>query len=192
MQITGVRGVRIHVHSLIGASIFLAVLLGCSSAKTDGEPQGKQGGKAADADHVKAAVDSLWYPIYTIENPATTINPYDYNKNISVPHAMAELRDAFDRGVTLFAGEAENRLEQLLGDAYREQLQPIYDFLKDLPDLGGQVIPILPRHVVRRNMLETTFDAGRGCPFQCSFCTIINVQGRNRRASRPSNAFLLK
>ena len=27
----------------------------------------------------------------------------------------------------------------------------------------------------------TTFDAGRGCPFQCSFCTIINVQGRKSR-----------
>ena len=27
----------------------------------------------------------------------------------------------------------------------------------------------------------TTFDAGRGCPFQCSFCTIINVQGRVSR-----------
>ena len=25
------------------------------------------------------------------------------------------------------------------------------------------------------------FDAGRGCPFQCSFCTIINVQGRKSR-----------
>ena len=27
----------------------------------------------------------------------------------------------------------------------------------------------------------TSFDAGRGCPFQCSFCTIINVQGRKSR-----------
>ena len=27
----------------------------------------------------------------------------------------------------------------------------------------------------------TAFDAGRGCPFQCSFCTIINVQGRKSR-----------
>jgi Radical SAM superfamily len=26
-----------------------------------------------------------------------------------------------------------------------------------------------------------SFDAGRGCPFQCSFCTIINVQGRKSR-----------
>jgi radical SAM superfamily enzyme YgiQ (UPF0313 family) len=98
-----------------------------------------------------------------------------------LPDLPADLRAALDMGVSLFAGEAEGRLEQLLGDAWNGQLQPIYNFLNDLPDLRGQVIPILPRSVVRRNMLETTFDAGRGCPFQCSFCTIINVQGRKSR-----------
>src|SRR5262249_16934334 len=54
-QITGVRGVRIYVHGLIGASIFLAVLSACNSAKTGVEPQTKPGGKAAHADNVKAA-----------------------------------------------------------------------------------------------------------------------------------------
>ena len=29
--------------------------------------------------------------------------------------------------------------------------------------------------------MRTSFDAGRGCPFLCSFCTIINVQGRKSR-----------
>ena len=28
---------------------------------------------------------------------------------------------------------------------------------------------------------RASFDAGRGCPYQCSFCTIINVQGRKSR-----------
>ncbi|HLJ93323.1 MAG TPA: radical SAM protein, partial [Gemmataceae bacterium] len=98
-----------------------------------------------------------------------------------LPNLPPDLRGALDLGITLFAGEAEGRMEQLLGDAYREQLQPIYNFLKELPDLRGQVLPILPRRMVRRNLLETTFDAGRGCPFQCSFCTIINVQGRKSR-----------
>ena len=27
----------------------------------------------------------------------------------------------------------------------------------------------------------SSFDLGRGCPYQCSFCTIINVQGRKSR-----------
>ena len=33
----------------------------------------------------------------------------------------------------------------------------------------------------------TSFDAGRGCPFQCSFCTIINVQGRKSRYRTPDD-----
>jgi radical SAM superfamily enzyme YgiQ (UPF0313 family) len=42
--------------------------------------------------------------------------------------------------------------------------------------------PFLPEPVIRRNGGRyTSFDAGRGCPFQCSFCTIINVQGRKSR-----------
>ena len=32
-----------------------------------------------------------------------------------------------------------------------------------------------------------TFDAGRGCPFLCSFCTIINVQGRKSRYRSPDD-----
>jgi hypothetical protein len=35
--------------------------------------------------------------------------------------------------------------------------------------------------VARTLGLSTSFDAGRGCPYQCSFCTIINVQGRKSR-----------
>jgi radical SAM superfamily enzyme YgiQ (UPF0313 family) len=35
--------------------------------------------------------------------------------------------------------------------------------------------------------VRTSFDAGRGCPFLCSFCTIINVQGRKSRARSPDD-----
>jgi radical SAM superfamily enzyme YgiQ (UPF0313 family) len=98
-----------------------------------------------------------------------------------LPELPADLQAALDMGISLFAGEGEGRVEQLLTDAYRGQLKPIYNFINDLPDLRRQVTPILPREVLRRYMLESTFDAGRGCPFTCSFCTIINVQGRKSR-----------
>ena len=43
-------------------------------------------------------------------------------------------------------------------------------------------MPFLPKRYVARTLgLSTSFDAGRGCPYQCSFCTIINVQGRKSR-----------
>jgi len=54
--------------------------------------------------------------------------------------------------------------------------------MHDLPNLQRQTIPYLPRHLVQRyDGVLSSFDAGRGCPFQCSFCTIINVQGRKSR-----------
>ncbi|MGA2069555.1 MAG: radical SAM protein [Thermoguttaceae bacterium] len=93
----------------------------------------------------------------------------------------SELRDLQARGVALFAGEAEGRMEGLLADAYRNRLQPLYNYLADCPELQGQVTPRLPREVVARGMFFAPFDAGRGCPFECSFCTIINVQGRKSR-----------
>ena len=50
------------------------------------------------------------------------------------------------------------------------------------PTMAAAALPILPRAVVTRVAGHyTSFDAGRGCPFQCSFCTIINVQGRKSR-----------
>jgi hypothetical protein len=54
--------------------------------------------------------------------------------------------------------------------------------MKDLPDIGGSPVPFLPKRYVARTLgLSASFDAGRGCPYQCSFCTIINVQGRKSR-----------
>ena len=38
-----------------------------------------------------------------------------------------------------------------------------------------------PERVGRTLGMISSFDAGRGCPFLCSFCTIINVQGRKSR-----------
>lgn len=92
-----------------------------------------------------------------------------------------EVRRAEEMGLSLFSGEAEGRLDGVLQDAANEQLKPLYDFMDDLPDLEGAVTPFLPAEIVKRAFHNTSFDAGRGCPFTCSFCTIINVQGRKSR-----------
>ncbi len=87
-----------------------------------------------------------------------------------------------EMGITLFAGEAEGRFEALLQDAYAGTLAPLYDFLKALPAMQATPAPFLPKRNVARTLgLTASFDAGRGCPYQCSFCTIINVQGRTSR-----------
>jgi hypothetical protein len=85
-------------------------------------------------------------------------------------------------GISMFAGEAEGRLDMVLRDAAAGRLAPLYDFMKDLPGIEGTPVPFLPKRYVERTLgLSASFDAGRGCPYQCSFCTIINVQGRKSR-----------
>ncbi|MDQ2945269.1 MAG: radical SAM protein, partial [Acidobacteriota bacterium] len=93
-----------------------------------------------------------------------------------------ELQEAIDLGISLFAGEAEGRFDSVLKDAWNGTLQPLYNYMDDLPSLDGATLPILPALQIKRTGGHlTSFDAGRGCPFLCSFCTIINVQGRKSR-----------
>jgi radical SAM superfamily enzyme YgiQ (UPF0313 family) len=93
-----------------------------------------------------------------------------------------ELNEAVDLGINLFAGEAELQFEPFLKDMHAGTARPVYNYMHDLPNLQGTTIPYLPRRLVQRyDGVLSSFDAGRGCPFQCSFCTIINVQGRKSR-----------
>jgi pyruvate-formate lyase-activating enzyme len=99
-----------------------------------------------------------------------------------LPGITPEIQEAIDMGVSVFAGEAEGRLEIVMKDAFRGELKPIYNFIKDLPDLQDAPVPFLPADRVKQCVgSQSSFDAGRGCPFTCSFCTIINVQGRKSR-----------
>jgi len=99
-----------------------------------------------------------------------------------LPELQDDLKTALDMGVSLFAGEVEGRMDSILQEAANGTLQPIYNFLNDLPSLEDEPTPILPAEHLRRTIQHIgAFDAGRGCPFQCSFCTIINVQGRKSR-----------
>jgi hypothetical protein len=96
-------------------------------------------------------------------------------------HAV-DLDACRDMNISMFAGEVEGRLDTVLRDAAQGRLAPLYDFMKDLPGIEGTPVPYLPKRYVARTLgLSASFDAGRGCPYQCSFCTIINVQGRKSR-----------
>ncbi|HYO76839.1 MAG TPA: radical SAM protein [Thermoanaerobaculia bacterium] len=94
----------------------------------------------------------------------------------------AGLDEARAMGISLFAGEAEGRLDDVLRDAMAGTLKPLYNYMNDLPAVEGAPIPLITALRAWRTAGGlTSFDAGRGCPFQCSFCTIINVQGRKSR-----------
>jgi radical SAM superfamily enzyme YgiQ (UPF0313 family) len=99
-----------------------------------------------------------------------------------LPKIPPEMQEALDLGIHLFAGEAEGRMADVLRDVANGTAKPIYNYLDNMPELSSAVPPILPSHLVKLVLTQySSFDAGRGCPFQCSFCTIINVQGRISR-----------
>jgi hypothetical protein len=94
-----------------------------------------------------------------------------------------EVAASEEMGICHFIGEAEDgRIEEVLIDGYAGKLKPRYDWRDKMPNIGSAPIPFLPREQVDRTYASySSFDLGRGCPFQCSFCTIINVQGRVSR-----------
>jgi radical SAM superfamily enzyme YgiQ (UPF0313 family) len=96
-------------------------------------------------------------------------------------HAV-DLDTCREMGVIIFAGEAEGRFELLITDVASGRVVPEYNYMKDLPGMDGMPVPFLPKRYIERTLgSSASFDAGRGCPYQCSFCTIINVQGRKSR-----------
>ena len=105
------------------------------------------------------------------------------------PTVSPEIQQLVDAGVSVVAGEVEHRWEDLLRDAYEGRLQPVYRFLNDLPDLSDVPRPVVSKRYLRRFIASNfgTVDSSRGCPFKCSFCTIINVQGRRNRHRSPAS-----
>jgi hypothetical protein len=106
-----------------------------------------------------------------------------------LPEMPPSMRAAQEFGISFFAGEAEVfRLDEVLRDAYAGRLRLLYNHMDDLPSLEGEPAPFLPlKHVRRTSGSLSSIDLGRGCPYQCSFCTIINVQGRKSRFRTPDD-----
>ncbi len=103
------------------------------------------------------------------------------------PDGSPEIRRLTDAGVSVVAGEIEGRWTELLRDVAEDRLQSVYRFLEEPPDLWDAPPPRVHAHLLRRFLSAdyATLDCSRGCPFRCSFCTIINVQGRKMRCRSP-------
>ena len=99
----------------------------------------------------------------------------------------ADLRNAMSKGITLVAGEVEGgRLSAIVEDVLKDRAQPLYNFLNPTPDLFDVPIPHITKDEFENFASRfTTIDTGRGCVFNCDFCTIINVQGRTMRYRNP-------
>lgn len=99
------------------------------------------------------------------------------------PETSSDLKDLSAAGVTLVAGEVEGQWETLLKESLEGNLKKVYNFLSASPDLSQAPLPKIPENLLHSYAVQrfATIDCGRGCPFGCTFCTVINVQGRRMR-----------
>jgi radical SAM superfamily enzyme YgiQ (UPF0313 family) len=105
------------------------------------------------------------------------------------PGIPPEIQDLLDIGVSIVKGEVEDTWGDILHDAAGNALKPVYDFLDRKPDLYNQPIPLIHRSYLKKFIISNfgTIDCSRGCPFNCSFCSIISVQGREMRVRSPES-----
>jgi radical SAM superfamily enzyme YgiQ (UPF0313 family) len=94
--------------------------------------------------------------------------------------------------ISIVSGEVEENWAEILADALHGRLKPIYSFAQDLQnlvDIGSAPLPRISQKTMRHFAKPSfgTADTSRGCPFACSFCTIINVQGRKMRERSPES-----
>ena len=118
---------------------------------------------------------------FHVSGSITMLHDGNGDPKIPCPRVMPpECTDLMERGVILFHGEAEATWHQVLGDIVRGEAKPLYRGGR--PALATAPLPEYPPDYFKRFFAEMhTLDTGRGCPFTCSFCTIINVQGHDPR-----------
>jgi len=106
-----------------------------------------------------------------------------------LPVIPSEIQELLDMGVSIVKGEVEETWGDILRDAAEDTLKPMYDFLDHKPDLYNQPIPVIHKSYLKKFITSNfgTIDCSRGCPFNCSFCSIINVQGREMRVRSPES-----
>lgn len=103
-----------------------------------------------------------------------------------------DIQELFREGICVVSGEVEGKWEGILADYLHGQLKPLYSFAQDLQnlvDIGEAPLPRTSAKTMRHFAYPSfaTADTSRGCPFSCSFCTIINVQGRKMRERSPAS-----
>lgn len=101
-----------------------------------------------------------------------------------------DMQELFQESIVVVSGEVEGKWEGILADALNGRLKPLYSFaqdLKSLVDIENAPHPVISPKTMKHFARSTfgTVDTSRGCPFACTFCTIINVQGRKMRERSP-------
>src|SRR5947209_17286601 len=104
---------------------------------------------------------------------------------IGGPHPMTcDTSMLQNRGVSFALAEAETIWLQILKDAIRGELEPVYGAGRRwAPELQAPVlIPPSKRDLKRYIAPLLSIYPARGCPFTCNFCSVIKIAGRQIRS----------
>src|SRR3989338_8454414 len=105
---------------------------------------------------------------------------------IGGPHIMTcDTTQFHGRGVSFALSEAEGIWQQILEDAVRGELAPIYgEGRRWNGDLSKSPVLIPPpAEILNRYVIPTLgIYPARGCPYTCNFCSVIKIAGRKVRS----------
>ncbi len=104
---------------------------------------------------------------------------------IGGPHAMTcDTTSLQGRGVSFALAEAELVWRQILDDTLAGELQPLYGrnqrWAEHLP--GTVINPPSAAELARYTAPMLGLYPVRGCPYQCNFCSVIKIAGRQERS----------
>ncbi len=99
---------------------------------------------------------------------------------------MLHAEETMGHADSVFLGEAEGRMEQVLLDFRQGRLKPCYDFINERPDIalvGPARRDILNRRLYNYKGVQMVdlVHASRGCRFNCYPCAVSYLGGRSFR-----------
>lgn len=99
---------------------------------------------------------------------------------------MLHAEETMEHGDAVFLGEAEGRMEELIGDWEKNQLKKVYNYMGQLPPI--ELVGPARRDLYKKELynhkgvqMVDLFHASRGCRFNCYPCAVSYLGGRHFR-----------
>jgi radical SAM superfamily enzyme YgiQ (UPF0313 family) len=99
---------------------------------------------------------------------------------------MLHAEETMEHADSVFLGESEGRMEEVLSDFRNNSLKKVYNFMNNFPDIatiGPARRDILDRDLYNHKGVQMVdlFHASRGCRFSCYPCAVSYLGGRQFR-----------